>query len=240
MSGCLYLVPTPLSDSAALETTPDSTLRLLDRILVFIVEDIRTARRYLKKNGIDINKEGFEFLEFNEHTDILDLSVYMTPLRSGKDVALLSEAGIPCVADPGAVLVREAHRLGIRVKPLSGPSSLFMALMASGLNGQQFHFHGYLPVDKQDRIRKLKDIERQMQHDSCTHFFIETPYRNKQLLDTLLQVCHPQTVLCMAVNISDNQEVIRTATLAEWKKGRLPEIHKVPVVFLLSGENHIK
>ncbi len=240
MKGCLYLVPTPLSENSVSEAVTASTIELLSHIPVFIVEDFRTARRFLKKSGIDINKEGLEFLEFNEHSDTVDTSKYMKPLMAGRDVALLSDAGIPCVADPGAVLVREAHQLGIRVKPLSGPSSLFMALMASGFNGQQFHFHGYLPVDKHERNKKLKEIERQLHSDDCTHFFIETPYRNRQLLETLFQVCHPQTQLCIAVNISDNQEDIRTASIAEWKKSRLPDIHKVPVVFLLSGENHIK
>jgi len=240
MKGLLYLVPTPLSESTALAITPEATIKILKSIRFFIVEDVRTARRYLHQIGVDINKEELEFLEFNEHSDVFDISIFMRALLDGYDTALLSDAGIPCVADPGAVLVKEAHRLNIRVRPLSGPSSIFMALMASGFNGQQFHFHGYLPVDKQERIHKIREIEKQIRTDRCTHLFIETPYRNRQLLDTLLQVCHPLTLLCIALGITDEKEFIRTESIGDWKKTKIPELHKVPAVFLLSGDHHIK
>lgn len=240
MKGKLFLVPTPLSESTAMVITTESTIRILNAIRYFIVEDVRTARRYLHQVGVNINKNDLVFLEFNEHSDVFDVSVYMKSMLDGHDTAILSDAGIPCVADPGAILVKEAHRLRIQVKPLSGPSSLFMALMASGFNGQEFHFHGYLPVDKQDRIHKIREIEKQLRTDRCTHIFIETPYRNRQLLETLLQTCHPHTLLSISIGLTDEKETIRTESIGDWRKIKQPEMHKIPAVFLLSGENPIK
>ena len=199
---------------------------------VFIVENLRNARRYLKKLDRSIDIDSLTFYELNEHTLPEDLPSFLEWAEKGKDVALLSEAGVPGVADPGAEIVRLAHTRGIRVVPLTGPSSILLALMASGLNGQSFCFHGYLPVKRPERIRKIREIEQVAIGKKETQLFIEAPYRNDALLLDILESCRPSTLLCIAADITLETEYIHTRTVAQWAKQK-PALHKRPVIFLL-------
>jgi 16S rRNA (cytidine1402-2'-O)-methyltransferase len=230
--GTLYLLPSPLSANGVEDSLPPATLRIIRELPVFIVEEIRTARRFLKKAnpGIDFGK--IRFLIFNEHTDRFDYSSFLEPVEQGLDAGILSEAGLPCIADPGSVLVGLAHEKGICVVPLTGPSSLFLALMASGFNGQNFAFQGYLPVGQPDRHRRIKELEHSVYALDQTQVFIETPYRNMQLFDTLIRTCRDDTRLCIACDLTSGTEQIMVRTIGEWKKSR-PDLNKRPAVFLL-------
>lgn len=231
--GTLYLIPSSLSDAPLEGVLPNGTLSLIGKLNIFIVEEIRTARRFLISAGIKIRIEEITFLEFNEHSDRNNLQQYLEPLLNGADTGLLSEAGVPCIADPGSIVVMAAHRHGIRVVPLTGPSSIVLALMASGFNGQNFTFHGYLPSDKKMRTKRIKEIERFIRTDNQTQIFIETPYRNLQLFEALVATCNPATLLCIASDISGSHEIIETREIRQWKTSK-PAIHKVPAIFLLS------
>lgn len=231
--GSLYLVPTFLAETNGHKDFPPVNLERLLSIKYFIVEQLRTARRFLRKVGYDIPFEEVVFFELNKHTDLAETTNYLQVADQGNDVGLLSEAGVPCVADPGSVIVNLAHQKGLKVVPLSGPSSIFLALMASGFNGQAFRFLGYLPIDRKERERKIKEIEREANSNSETQIFIETPYRNNQLMESLLGVCHDNTQLCVASSLThDSEEYIKTRTIASWKK-KVPDLHKKPTVFLL-------
>lgn len=232
-NGTLYLVPSFLDDTNDARSFPAINLDVIRNLDAFIVENLRTARRFLRKVGYQQDFDQVAFFELNKHTDISLISGFLEPLRDGRDVGLLSEAGIPCIADPGAAVVSLAQEAGIRVVPLSGPSSIFLALMASGFNGQHFVFHGYLPIGKKEREQKLKDLEREAGALQRTQIFMETPYRNNALLDTILQVCSDTTRLCIATMIThDERESIRTKTVGDWKKNK-PDLHKQPTVFLV-------
>lgn len=230
--GRLYLIPTLLGDGPADDTIPANFKNIMSRIRHYIVEDLRTARRFIRKIDTDSIIDDMHFELLNEHTDKTDIAALLAPILDGHDAGLMSEAGTPCVADPGSELVALAHARGIKVIPLSGPSSITLALMASGFNGQSFSFHGYLPIDKGKRIAAIKRLEQNAAKNDQTQIFIETPYRNMQMLESLLSTCQPGTRLCVAANLTSKNEMIVTRTIADWKN-KLPAIHKQPAVFLI-------
>ncbi len=232
MKGKLYLIPSPLGDYDPEVVIPAPTLDLLQRIGCYVVEEVRTARRYLSRAGLKGHIQGLEFHELNEHTSAAEVERLVALFEDGRDVGLISEAGLPAVADPGSALVALCHRHGIEVVPQVGPSSLMMALMASGLNGQSFTFCGYLPAKTEERRSAIKSIEKASQSKRQTQIFIETPYRNDAMFSDLLQSCRPSTRICIAADITMPDEFIRTKTVAEWKKEN-PIIGKRPCVFLM-------
>lgn len=232
MKGKLYLIPSPLGDNDPAEVIPAPTLALLQGIDCYVVEEVRTARRYLSRAGLKGRIQDLEFHELNEHTSQEEVEKLATLFKDGRDVGLISEAGLPAVADPGAALVALCHRCGIEVVPQVGPSSLMMSLMASGLNGQSFAFCGYLPAKTEERRSAIKAIEKTSHSLRQTQIFIETPYRNDSMLSDLLQSCRPSTRICVAANITMPDAYIRTKTVSEWKKENLI-IGKRPCVFLM-------
>ena len=232
MKGKLYLIPSPLGDYDPAEVIPAPTLDLLQHIGCYVVEEVRTARRYLSRAGLKGHIQDLEFHELNEHTSAEEVERFLTLFDDGHDVGLISEAGLPAVADPGAALVALCHRHGIEVVPQVGPSSLMLALMASGLNGQSFTFCGYLPAKTEERRNAIKSIEKVSQSKRQTQIFIETPYRNDAMFSDLLQSCRPSTRICIAADITLPDEYILTKTVAEWKKEK-PIIGKRPCVFLM-------
>ena len=232
MKGRLFLIPSPLGDNDPAEVIPAPTLALLQGIGCYVVEEVRTARRYLSRAGLKGRIADLEFHELNEHTSQEEVERLAALFDDGRDVGLISEAGLPAVADPGAALVALCHRRGIEVVPQVGPSSLMLALMASGLNGQSFAFCGYLPAKTEERRNAIKGIEKTSQSRRQTQIFIETPYRNDAMFSDLLQSCRPSTRICVAANITMPDEYIRTKTVAEWKKEN-PIIGKRPCVFLM-------
>jgi 16S rRNA (cytidine1402-2'-O)-methyltransferase len=230
--GTLYLIPALLADGTVESVLPAGTLSIIRRLEYFIAEEIRTARRFLIKAGIQKPVDELNFLVFNEHSREQDVEEYLLAAMNGHDTGLLSEAGVPCVADPGSLIVRIAHEHGIRVVPLTGPSSILLALMASGFNGQNFAFQGYLPSDKTLRVKRIKELEKTILEKDQTQIFIETPYRNLQVFESLVRVCRPDTQLCLATDISGVHEVIKSQAIADWHKQK-PDIHKKPTIFLL-------
>ena len=232
MKGTLYLVPNTLGNPDTSTTIPGGITTTVNTIEVYIVEDLRNARRYLKNLNKSIDIDRLTFHELNEHTPLENVPSFLEQAELGKDIAIISEAGVPGVADPGAAVVRVAHEKGIRVVPLTGPSSILLALMASGLNGQSFCFHGYLPIKRQDRLRKIREIEQVALRKNETQLFIEAPYRNDGLLSDILESCSSSTLLCIAADITLESEFIFTRTVAEWHTKK-PALHKRPVIFLL-------
>ena len=232
MPASLYLIPVTLGETPVPDVIPSRALRILKELRHFAVEDLRTARRYLRKAGVTGDLSPFRFYLLNEHSSPGDVEEMLRVLGDGQSMGILSEAGLPAVADPGADLVAMAHGLGIRVVPLSGPSSIFMALMASGMNGQSFRFHGYLPVKSAGRIGRLRRIEKTARESGETQIFMEAPYRNMQLLEDLLKHCMEETMLCVAADISLDTEFIRTRSIRDWRK-EVPSLHKRPAVFLI-------
>ena len=230
--GTLYLIPSLLGESPADAVFPPANREIISRVKYFVVEEIRTARRFLKKICPEIEIDSLTFTLYNEHSSSADASSFLEPLLKGEDAGIISEAGTPCVADPGSLVVRLAHESGIRVVPLVGPSSILLALMASGFNGQQFVFHGYLPIDKPVRAKRLREIESDILKKGQTQVFIETPYRNLQLLQAITETCQESTLLCLATSLTTPDESIITLTVKEWKKKK-PELNKKPTVFLL-------
>lgn len=230
-TACLYLVPSSLSENAA-HTIPVYVRELLRDIRHFYVENLRSARRFLRTLDPSFDIDSRHFYELPVHGDP-DTGTLMGLLREGLPVAVLSEAGYPCVADPGSVLVLAAHRIGARIQPLVGPSALLLALSASGLNGQQFRFHGYLPIHQVQRLQALRDMERDILQKAETQIFIEAPYRNRVLVEDILKYGHSDWLLCIARDLSGALEWIRTRSLGDWKPEELPELHKIPAIFLL-------
>ena len=233
MTGTLYLIPVPLGPSAPQESLTPGVLATIRPLGHFVVEQAKTARAFLKAAGTDKPLQELELKELNEHTKSDALSDLLAPLRAGLDVGLLSEAGCPAVADPGANLVALAQQENIRVVPLIGPSSLLLALMASGLNGQRFAFQGYLPAKEAERTKALHDLESESRKRSQTQMFIETPYRNRAMFDAILATCQPGTRLTVATDLTQPGETIRTQTIQHWKKQTPPDIERLPSVFLL-------
>lgn len=230
--GTLYLIPTPLAPDALDKSQTVYAREVISGLEYFAVENKRTARRFISslKTGKVIEQLQFEVLD--KKTRHKEIQILLQPLLQGKDMGLMSEAGSPGIADPGALLTDAAHREHIRVIPLVGPSSIFMALMASGFNGQSFTFHGYLPLEKPRRISAIRFMEKDATKWNRTQIFMETPYRNNQLLVDLTRVCTPYTRLCIACNITSGEEFIQSKSMAEWKKNK-PDLHKKPVIFLL-------
>lgn len=228
----LYLIPVTLGDSPLRRVLPEYNVQIVSTLKFFIVENVREARRFLKKCNRNIDIDTLTFFELNEHTDRNIIRPFLDPLRQGNDMGLISDAGCPAVADPGADIVAIAQNEGFKVVPLVGPSSLLMALMASGFNGQRFAFNGYLPVEAGERAKKLKQMESRAYQEDQTQIFIETPYRNQKLVEDILLHCRPQTRLCIAMNISLDDEFIITKSVKAWKN-HLPDMHKRCCVFLL-------
>ena len=202
MTGTLYLLPCSLGESDHRQFLPPDVARIIPSLTYYIVENLRTARRYLKSIDRDTNIDACTFFELNKHTSPDEVPLFIEPLLNGSDTGLITEAGLPGIADPGASVIRLAHQGNIRVKPLTGPSSLFLALMASGLNGQAFRFSGYLPVNRNERIEAIRRLEEKALHDDESQLFIETPYRNNALLNDLLARCRPDTLLTIAVDLT--------------------------------------
>lgn len=228
----LYLIPVTLGDSSHERVLPSYNNDIIRTLRYFIVENVRSARRFLKKCDPSIDIDSLTFYELNKHTDHTQLSTFLEPMKKGESMGIISEAGCPAIADPGADVVALAQEMQIKVVPLVGPSSLLMAMMGSGFNGQSFAFHGYLPIDSGERTRKLKQLENRVYSEHQTQLFIETPYRNQKLAEEIIQICKPQTLLCIAMNISLESEYIVTRTIQQWK-GKLPDMQKRPCVFLI-------
>lgn len=229
----LYLIPVTLDvNSEPASILPDQVFSIINDLDEFIVENARTARRFLRRAGFSKNFDEVTMHILDKHTGINEASGFIGSLKAKKSVGLLSEAGTPCIADPGADIVRLCQEQNIRVAPLTGPSSILLALMASGFNGQQFAFHGYLPIQKPELKKKLKQLENNILKENQTQIFIETPYRNMKLLEVIIQNCSPALKLCIASEITTSNELIKTRYVSEWKKN-VPELHKKPTVFLL-------
>ncbi len=229
----LYLIPVTLGDTPLNKVLPAHNTNVILSIRHFIVEEIRTARRFLKQVDRNINIDELSFYPMGKHADAALFSRYLEPLRKGEDVGIISEAGCPAVADPGADIVSIAQREGLKVVPLVGPSSILLAVMASGFNGQSFAFHGYLPIDTSDRAKRLKQLEARAHAENQTQLFIETPYRNAKLFADICTACSPRTRLCVAAGLTTEQEYIHTQTITEWKRSGLPELGKIPAIFLI-------
>ena len=228
----LYLLPVTLGETPIEQVLPAYNKEIILGIKHFIVEDIRSARRFLKKVERNINIDELTFYPLNKHTSPEDISGYLKPLMEGHPMGVISEAGCPAVADPGADVVAIAQRKNLKVVPLVGPSSIILSVMGSGFNGQSFAFHGYLPIEPNERIKRIKALEQRVYSENQTQLFIETPYRNLKMMEDILKNCRPQTKLCVAANITCEGEFIKTKTVKEWQ-GKLPDINKIPCIFLI-------
>lgn len=232
MESALYLLPVTLGDTPTATVLPAYNSEVIAGIRHFIVENVRSARRFLRKVDPLFDIDGSQFYELNKHTSPEAVSAYLAPLSKGLPVGVISEAGCPAVADPGADVVAIAQRKGYKVVPLVGPSSIILSVMASGFNGQSFAFNGYLPVKPDERVKRLRQLEQRIYNEEQTQIFIETPYRNGKMVEDILATCRPQTKLCIAANLTCEGEYVRTRTVKEWK-GRVPELSKKPCIFLL-------
>jgi len=230
--GTLFLIPNVLDKGQPSRVITPSVIEVVNQLKYFIVEEERAARAFLARAGMRDHLDSLDWAILNEHTEATEIPQIINPLLHGVDAGMLSEAGCPAIADPGSNLVLTAHAMGIRVVPFTGPSSIILALMASGLNGQQFTFNGYLPVKTKERIQRIRELEQRLKRSGETQLFIETPYRNRQLFKDLIDHLSPQTRLCLAVDLTTPQEYIQTRTITEWKKG-MPDLHKRPAVFLI-------
>ena len=233
METALYLIPVTLGETPVSQVLPAYNHDVILGIRHFIVENVRSARRFLRLVDHEFPIDDSTFYEMGKHAQTNQFASYLKPLQQGFPVGVISEAGCPAVADPGAEVVAMAQHKGFRVIPLVGPSSMIMAVMASGLNGQSFAFNGYLPVDEADRAKKLKALESRVWNESQTQLLIETPYRNRKMFDTILRSLRPQTRLCVAAGITTSDEYIRTHTVQEWKRIQLPDLSKIPAIFLI-------
>jgi len=228
----LYMIPNTLGVTPVGGVIPVEVQEIIKSIKVFIVEDIRTTRRFLKRVDKAIDIDTLTFYVLNKRTKTREIEEMIKPLAKGQNVGVISEAGCPGVADPGASVVQLAHRKGYRVAPLVGPSSILLAMMASGMNGQSFAFNGYLPMKKPDRIKKIQHLEKRSSQENQSQVFIETPFRNDTMLEDILAVCSANTQVCVACDITLETEYIKTATVAEWKKNK-PSFHKRPAIFII-------
>jgi 16S rRNA (cytidine1402-2'-O)-methyltransferase len=232
-TGNIYLIPNVIAGDDIDSSIPQGVLTVLRKLRHFIVEDLRTARRYLRKAGYTSDFDSdTTFFVLNKHTAPEDISGFLAPALAGNDMGIISESGVPCVADPGNAVVEIAQQKNIRVIPLVGPSSILLALMASGFNGQNFAFNGYLPIKDNEKAKKLKELENKIIKENQTQIFIEAPYRNQKLLEFIVKTCNPQLKLCIARNITAGDEYIKTKTLAQWKH-KLPQVNKINTIFLL-------
>lgn len=229
--GKLWLMPIWLGEKEISAYVPEFNLSLLDEIDFLICENGKTARQFIKKYKPEFHLQKLEYIEYNNHSHLEDLRAIIQLLLSGKNAGLMSEAGNPCIADPGSTIVKEAHKKGIRVIPLSGPSSILLCLIASGMNGQQFTFHGYLPKDKSERMKKIRLMEKDCSH--TTQIFMETPYRNQQLMEDLLKQLHPETQLCVASALTQQNENIQVYDIIEWHSKKF-NYKDIPCMFAIS------
>lgn len=232
MQASLFLIPVTLGETDHRKVLPEYNREIILQIKHFIVENIRTARRFLKKTEPSIVIDDLTFYELNKHTSPEQITGYLAPLGRGEHVGIISEAGCPAVADPGADIVAIAQRKKYPVVPLVGPSSILLAVMGSGFNGQSFAFHGYLPIDASERTQMIKKLEGRVYGENQTQLFIETPYRNHKLVEELIRTCRPTTKLCIASDITCDDEFIRTLPVKEWA-GKLPDLNKKPTIFLI-------
>lgn len=235
-AAALYLIPCTLGATPVEQVLPSYNRDIILRLRHFIVEEVRTARRFLKQVDRDIDIDALTFYPMGKHADAAQFSAYLAPLRKGESVGVISEAGCPAVADPGAEVVAIAQREGLRVVPLVGPSSILLAVMGSGLGGQNFAFHGYLPVDSAERQKTLRRLEARSAAEGQTELFIETPYRNKKLFDDVTRALAPTTRLCVAAGITTEDEWIRTLTVRQWKQQGLPDLKKIPAIFAIRAK----
>lgn len=233
--GKLFLIPTTLGEQPPLETLPLSVRKKIEEIDHYIAENEKTARRFIKKIVPNKSQPSLHFELLNKFTDETELPRFLDPCLEGKDIGVVSEAGCPGIADPGAAVVRLAHEKNIKVIPLVGPSSILLTMMSSGFNGQNFAFHGYLPIDKAERKQHLKKLERLSLELNQAQIFIETPYRNEKFLQDLLQHLSPNTKICIGCEVTLSTEYIKTKTVAEWKKTKL-DLHKRPAIFIIQKE----
>ncbi len=231
-TGTLYLIPVPLAEGSAQSVLPVLHKEIINAIDTYIVENEKTARYWLKHTGLSTPQSALTLHAYGKHADKDSTEIFFKELMNGKDVGLMSEAGCPAVADPGAAIVAEAHRRNIKVVPLVGPSSILLALMASGFSGQSFSFHGYLPIDKSARAKRIKELESSSEKNNHTQIFIETPFRNNQLLEELLRSCGPATQVCVACNLTAADEEIISMPVKLWKNKKA-DFHKKPAIFLL-------
>lgn len=230
--GTLFLIPVPLADHAAAKSFTPYLIETINEIDTYIVENEKTARKFLKEAGIKRPQSGLIVHDYGKHQRNQSLVPFFKELNTGKNVGLMSEAGCPGIADPGSEIVAEAHRRAITVVPLVGPSSILLALMASGFNGQSFTFHGYLPIDKVQRAKRIKELEQLSVSQKQTQIFMETPFRNNHLLEDVLKNTLPQTLLCIASNLNSETEFVKTLTIGQWRKERI-DLHKKPTIFVL-------
>ncbi|RZK50715.1 MAG: SAM-dependent methyltransferase [Pedobacter sp.] len=230
--GKLFLLPVPLAPEAREKSFTPYWTAIANQLKTYIVEQEKTARKFLKEGGLLIPQSDLKIYDYGKHKRGQSVEMFFKELKAGEDVGLMSEAGCPGVADPGAEIVAYAHSKGIQVVPLVGPNSMIQALMASGLTGQSFAFHGYLPIDKNDRSKKIKELEQLSMRHRQTQLFMETPFRNNQLFEEILKSCTGNTELCVAVNINAPDEFIQTKPIAKWKLQKL-DLHKKPCIFLL-------
>ncbi|KLT64916.1 SAM-dependent methyltransferase [Pedobacter sp. BMA] len=230
-NGTLYLIPVPLAEEVAHKTFTPYLVDTINQIDTYIVENSKTARRFLKEAGLTTPQKDLIVHDYGKHNRS-DLGQFFNELAAGKDVGLMSEAGCPGIADPGADIVAEAHKRGIKVVPLVGPSSILLALMASGFNGQSFAFWGYLPIDKEQRTKRIKDLDLSASRYKQTQIFIETPFRNNQLFEEILKSCKPNTQICVASNLTAEDEYIKTQSVYNWRKEEI-DLHKKPTIFLM-------
>lgn len=233
--GVLYLIPTVIAPNTESKSLPPDLINICNRLDYYLVENIRTARRCLSAMNIARPIPDIEFRELSKNTKEEAIGELMTPIHEGRSIGIMSEAGCPGIADPGARAVAYAHKNNIKVEPWVGPSSIFLALMSSGFSGQSFAFSGYLPIEKKERTQAIKKLEQAVFKNSQTQIFMETPYRNNQLLQDILRICSPQLQLCIAKNINAPDELVKTDTIENWKKYK-PELHKMPCIFLF-GHN---
>ena len=229
----IYLIPSFLAEDAV-ETIPAYIVTSVKNCQVIFAENERTARRFLRSMSKEIVIDHFEWHAIHK-VEQEQIKIFREKIKEGKNIGIISEAGCPGIADPGQMLVREAQQMNEIVKPLVGPSSILLALMASGLNGQHFSFAGYLPIEHAERVKKIKQLEEQSSKIACTQIFIETPYRNNQMVQTLLQVCSAGTELCIAAELTSPNEWVKTKTIAAWKKEKT-DLHKKPVIFLMKAQ----
>lgn len=232
--GKLFLIPNVLAENTADDVITPQVREVIKNTKIFLVENMRTTRRYISslKLGVNLEEVHMEILDKNTPPEAINRLIQ--PLLKGADVGIISEAGCPGIADPGALAVAHAHTRGIQVVPLSGPSSMFMALMGSGFSGQSFAFHGYIPIDKKERAQELRKLEAESLREKRAQIFMETPFRNNQLLQDVIQSLNPQTKLCIAKNITAKDELIQTKTIQEWKKSNI-DLHKIPTVFIIQS-----
>jgi 16S rRNA (cytidine1402-2'-O)-methyltransferase len=233
--GKIYLIPTTLGDSEIHSVIPNNVVPVIEELKFFIVENIRTARRYIRKVSKTKNIDEITFFELNKHTKQEDLSSFIEPCLIGNSIGIISESGNPGIADPGSLIVKSAHKKNITVIPLVGPSSILLALISSGMNGQNFAFNGYLPISDNERSKKILYLEKRSKTENQTQIFMETPFRNMKMLDSVLRICKNNTLLCIASDITLETQFIKTKTIAEWKRQK-PQLNKRPTVFVIQGQ----